>query len=139
MSNMQITSNPSDSKRLERALKEKFFRSEDKIYDYEDIKNFSKNELMELYTDGKVAGVINKMINDFILIRLNRGKYKLSVSEEGVDIKGIMRGVLVNTMNEIQNGLSKVSAVKLTDNDFLLLTEARETLKILQEKYDLFE
>lgn len=139
MSNMQITSNPSDSKRLERALKEKFFRSEDKIYDYEDIKNFSKNELMELYTDGKVAGVINKMINDSILIRLNRGKYKLSVSEEGVDIKGIMRGVLVNTMNEIQNGLSKVSAVKLTDNDFLLLTEARETLKILQEKYDLFE
>lgn len=139
MSNMQITSNPSDSKRLERALKEKFFRSEDKIYDYEDIKNFSKNELMELYTDGKVAGVINKMINDSILIRLNRGKYKLSVSEEGVDIKGIMRGVLVNTMNEIQNGLSKVSAVKLTDNDFLLLTEARETLKFLQEKYDLFE
>lgn len=139
MSNMQITSNPSDSKRLERALKEKFFRSEDKIYDYEDIKNFSKNELMELYTDGKVAGVINKMINDSILIRLNRGKYKLSVSEEGVDIKGIMRGVLVNTMNEIQNGLSKVSAVKLNDNDFLLLTEARETLKILQEKYDLFE
>ena len=92
-----------------------------------------------LYTDGKLSGVINKMINDSILIRVNRGKYKLATSEERVDIKGIMREVLINTMNEIQKGLSKVSAVELSDNDFILLTEARETLKILQGKYELFE
>ncbi|ELC8342952.1 hypothetical protein P7A58_15220 [Clostridium perfringens] len=139
MSNAGIISNTSDSKRLEIDLKENFFRDVDKVYDYEEIKNFSKNELRELYTDGKLSGVINKMINDSILIRVNRGKYKLATSEERVDIKGIMREVLINTMNEIQKGLSKVSAVELSDNDFILLTEARETLKILQGKYELFE
>ncbi|MDM0555331.1 hypothetical protein ACV3ZZ_15855 [Clostridium perfringens] len=139
MSNAVIISNTSDSKRLEIDLKENFFRDVDKVYDYEEIKNFSKNELRELYTDGKLSGVINKMINDSILIRVNRGKYKLATSEERVDIKGIMREVLINTMNEIQKGLSKVSAVELSDNDFILLTEARETLKILQGKYELFE
>lgn len=139
MSNLEIVSNTSDSKRLEIALKENFFRELDKVYDYEEIKDFSKNELMELYTDGKVSGVINKMINDSILVRVNRGKYKLAISEKIVDIKGIMREVLMNSMNEIQDGLSKVSAVELSDNDFTLFTEARETLKILKEKYDLFE
>ncbi len=139
MGNVGIISNTSDSKRLEIALKENFFSDVDKVYDYEEIKNFSKNELRELYTDGKVSGVINKMINDSILIRVNRGKYKLATAEERVDIKGIMRDVLMNTINEIQKGLSKVSAVELSDNDFILLTEARETLKILQGKYALFE
>lgn len=139
MSNLEIVSNTSDSKRLEIALKENFFRELDKIYDYEEIKDFSKNELRELYTDGKVSGVINKMINDSILVRVNRGKYKLAISEKIVDIKGIMREVLMNSMNEIQDGLSKVSAVELSDNDFILLTKARETLKTLQEKYDWFE
>ncbi|EIF2088279.1 hypothetical protein ACV3RL_16205 [Clostridium perfringens] len=139
MSNLEIVSNTSDSKRLEIALKENFFRELDKVYDYEEIKDFSKNELMELYTDGKVSGVINKMINDSILVRVNRGKYKLAISGKNVDIKGIMREVLMNSMNEIQDGLSKVSAVELSDNDFTLFTEARETLKILKEKYDLFE
>lgn len=79
------------------------------------------------------------MINDSILVRVNRGKYKLAISEKIVDIKGIMREVLMNSMNEIQDGLSKVSAVELSDNDFILLTKARETLKTLQEKYDWFE
>ncbi|WP_300453738.1 hypothetical protein [Fusobacterium sp.] len=139
MSNLEIVSNTSDSKRLEIALKENFFRELDKVYDYEEIKDFSKNELRELYTDGKVSGVINKMINDSILVRVNRGKYKLAISEKIVDIKGIMREVLMNSMNEIQDGLSKVSAVELSDNDFILLTKARETLKTLQEKYDWFE
>ena len=139
MSNLEIVSNTSDSKRLEIALKENFFRELDKVYDYEEIKDFSKNELMELYTDGKVSGVINKMINDSILVRVNRGKYKLAISEKIVDIKGIMREALMNSMNEIQDGLSKVSAVELSDNDFTLFTEARETLKILKEKYDSFE
>ena len=68
MSNAGIISNTSDSKRLEIDLKENFFRDVDKVYDYEEIKNFSKNELRELYTDGKLSGVINKMINDSILI-----------------------------------------------------------------------
>ena len=51
MSNAGIISNTSDSKRLEIDLKENFFRDVDKVYDYEEIKNFSKNELRELYTD----------------------------------------------------------------------------------------
>ena len=80
--------------------------------------------IRDRYTDGKLSGVINKMINDSILIRVNRGKDKLAKSEKRVDIKGIMREVLINTMNEIQKGLSKVSAVELSDNDFILLTEA---------------
>lgn len=139
MSNLQNLSNISDSKRLEKSLKDNFFREVDKVYGYEDIKNFSKNELRELYTDGKVSGVINKMINEGILVRANRGQYKLAISEVHIDIKGVMKEILKNTINEIQNGLSKVSAVQLNDNDFILLTRSRETLKVLQEKYALFE
>lgn len=139
MSNLQNSSNISDSKRLEKSLKDNFFKEVDKVYGYEDIKNFSKNELRELYTDGKVSGVINKMINEGILVRANRGKYKLAISEVHIDIKGVMKEILKNTISEIQNGLSKVSAVELSDNDFILLTRARETLKVLQEKYVLFE
>lgn len=139
MSNLQNSSNISDSKRLEKSLKDNFFREVDKVYGYEDIKNFSKNELRELYTDGKVSGVINKMINEGILVRANRGQYKLAISEVHIDIKGVMKEILKNTINEIQNGLSKVSAVQLNDNDFILLTRSRETLKVLQEKYALFE
>ena len=138
MSNLQNLSNISDSKRLEKSLKDNFFREVDKVYGYEDIKNFSKNELRELYTDGKVSGVINKMINEGILVRANRGQYKLATSEVCIDIKEVMKEILKNTISEIQNGLSKVSAVQLNDNDFILLTRARETLKVLQEKYDLF-
>lgn len=139
MSNLQNLSNISDSKRLEKSLKDNFFKEVDKVYGYEDIKNFSKNELRELYTDGKVSGVINKMINEGILVRANRGQYKLAISEVHIDIKGVMKEILKNTINEIQNGLSKVSAVQLNDNDFILLTRSRETLKVLQEKYALFE
>lgn len=139
MSNLQNLSNISDSKRLEKSLKDNFFREVDKVYGYEDIKNFSKNELRELYTDGKVSGVINKMINEGILVRANRGQYKLAISEVHIDIEGVMKEILKHTISEIQNGLSKVSAVELSDNDFMLLTRARETLKVLQEKYALFE
>lgn len=139
MSNLQNSSNISDSKRLEKSLKDNFFKEIDKVYEYEKIKNFSENELGESYTDGKVSGVINKMINEGILVRVNRGQYKLAISEVHIDIKGVMKEILKNTINEIQNGLSKVSAVQLNDNDFILLTRSRETLKVLQEKYALFE
>ena len=54
MSNLQNLSNISDSKRLEKSLKDNFFREVDKVYGYEDIKNFDVDILS--YVDVLVDG-----------------------------------------------------------------------------------
>lgn len=130
-----------DSKKLQLSLVEKLFIDINKTYKYDEIKEFSKNELKDKYTDGKLSGVINKMLNKNIIVRLEMGKYKLKpkIDNTNENIKPIISECLINTINNIENDLSNINAIKLDKEDydiFIKIKNILEDLKDLKKNYN---
>lgn len=134
MVNKKIDSNISDSKKLAISFEKKLFINKNIKYDYENIKEFSKTVLGDSYSEGKVSGTINKMINESKLSRVGRGKYMLSSPAEDINIKEIVNEKLTKALEEIQGELVKVDAVKLDDDNFQTFAKSRELLKLITEK-----
>lgn len=134
MVNKKIDSNISDSKKLAISFEKKLFINKNIKYDYENIKEFSKTVLGDSYSEGKVSGTINKMINESKLSRVGRGKYMLSSPAEDINIKEIVNKKLTKALEEIQGELVKVDAVKLDDDNFQTFAKSRELLKLITEK-----
>lgn len=124
-----------DSKKLQISLIDKLFTDINKIYEYDEIKEFSRNELKDNYTDGKLSGVINKMLNKNIIFRLGTGKYKLKPENDDINgnTKHIINQCLVKTINSIENDLSNINAIKLNKEDYEVFIKIKNILEDLKD------
>ncbi len=124
-----------DSKKLQISLIDKLFTDINKIYEYDEIKEFSRNELKDNYTDGKLSGVINKMLNKNIIFRLGTGKYKLKPKNDDINAntKHIINQCLIKTINSIENDLSNINAIKLNKEDYEVFIKIKNILEDLKD------
>lgn len=133
----------SDSKILEDKLKKEFFLSLNKEYSYKEIIEFA--EKVEGYTPGKVNGILNRLIEKSFLIRLERGKYKLSYNSNNSqkDIRKFVLNNLDKAINNINDKLSNIiKSNKLDDlnkteyNDFLSSMELLKNLNKIRNEFN---
>ena len=122
-----MKNNNTDSKKLRDALEKEFFKETDTVYNYNDIKEFAKKTLgVKNFSEGKLSGVITKMVKNDIIYRVEPSKYKRIKKDKS--IKEILNESLDNAINEIEKELSKTEVIKLDNENFNNFNKGREIL-----------
>ena len=122
-----MKNNNTDSKKLRDALEKEFFKETDTVYNYNDIKEFAKKTLGEKnFSEGKLSGVITKMVKNDIICRVEPSKYKRIKTDKS--IREILNESLDNAINEIEKELSKIEVIKLDNENFNNFNKGREIL-----------
>ena len=122
-----MKNNNKDSKNLRYALEKEFFKETDTVYNYNDIKEFAKKTLGEKnFSEGKLSGVITKMVKNDIICRVEPSKYKRIKTDKS--IREILNESLDNAINEIEKELSKIEVIKLDNENFNNFNKGREIL-----------
>lgn len=131
------TTRLSDSKLLEEALEMKYFVDDDKEYDYEEIKNFSKKILGENYTDGKTAGAIRRLVEKSLIVRSDRGKYKKNIEEQCdkvIDISHVVTTNLETSITNIKQQLINLDVLSLNEIEFKVFSESKNLITLIEHK-----
>ena len=122
-----MKNNNKKKKKLRDALEKEFFKETDTVYNYNDIKEFAKKTLGEKnFSEGKLSGVITKMVKNDIICRVEPSKYKRIKTDKS--IREILNESLDNAINEIEKELSKIEVIKLDNENFNNFNKGREIL-----------
>lgn len=124
-------SNITDTKKLEKVFLEEIFNN-NKVYDYEELKNVAKRVLGEDYSDGKVSGLVNKLIKNNVIVRIERGQYTRSDAYK-IDIKSIVKSSLESSLEEIKEALGQMDIANISDKEFEDISEVRKLIRSLEE------
>ncbi|HFL3593103.1 TPA: hypothetical protein ACG3R3_003814 [Clostridioides difficile] len=126
-----------DSRKIEKLLLDKIFTNESEV-DYETVKKECKELLKEKYTDGKVSGVINKLVKNNVIIRTERGIYKKNCLHiNDVDIEQIVKSIFNKAILEINAEVSKINPFNLTEGEFKSLQKIKKDIIEIEEKFGL--
>lgn len=131
------------SKRLKEYFLTKVFEPNSK-FTYSELKDKAEEFLGEEFSIGVINGILYKMCQNNVLRKVGYGEYTLFESElteerddEIIDVKVLIQNSLREAINKIQNGLSKVNILELSEDDFKYIKEIKDSISDLNSKFNL--
>jgi len=127
--------NSTDSTKLRNYLLGEVFNSE-KVYEYETLKDRGRDLLGKDYSDGKLSGVMTKLVEKGLVERIGRGSYKKKTDSK-INIEEVVKNHFSEAIESIQESIGNINALDLDNKEFETLKKTREIIATIQEQFNI--